>query len=407
MHPFQFSRRYLFSRKSRNAIHFITLITALGFTVCTASMIIILSALNGFVSLVVALYSTFDADIKITPKNGKVFHAADERFRNIRSLEGIAFYNEILEENVLLKYDDKQTIATVKAVSNGYVETMRLDTMVRQGNMIIHDTVSFCSVGSGVAAKLDVNVTDEFAPVEIYVPRREQFDPLNPENSFNNKPAYPTAVFAVQQEIDDKYILTSLRFARELLDYQDEVSAIEISLKPGINSATVIDKIKTQTGDDFIIQNRTQQHASLYKLMNIEKWVAFLILAFVLLIVSFNLVGSLLMMVIEKKKDFSILYALGMPVHKIKNIILGEGLLIAGIGSATGIAMGVLLCLLQESFGFVKLGGEGSTFVVDTYPIQLQLSDVILTFFVSLFIGWLASIYPSLMSKKVEVTKAE
>ncbi len=407
MNSLLFSKRYLFSKKTRNAINIITFITAAGFAVCTAAMIIILSALNGFVSLVVTLYSTFDSDIKITPKHGKVIHVNDSNFSSLRNLNGIAFYNEVIEENVLLKYKDKQTIATIKAVSNNFVVATHLDTMVRDGTMILDDSVQFCSLGTGLAAKLDINIADEFSAIQVYAPKREQFNPLNPESSFNDKIIYPTGVFGIQQEIDEKYILVPLKFARELLDYKDEASAIEIISKPKTNIKALTQKIKQVVGEEYLVESRTEQHASLYKLMKIEKWVAFLILAFVLLIVSFNLIGSLLMIVIEKKKDFSILYALGMPLAKIKNIIIGEGLLISSLGSIIGITFGVIICYTQKIYGFIKLGGAGGTFVVDSYPIVILLNDIIITFSVAIIIGMIASLYPAKTALKIENIREE
>lgn len=407
MNSFIFSKRYLFSRKSRNAINIITLITSTGFAVCTAAMIIVLSALNGFVGLVVALYSTFDADIKITPKQGKVIHTKNIPFDSLKTNQNIAFYNEIVEENVLLKYNDKQTIATIKAVSNGFVEATRLDSMLLDGTMLLNDSSNFCCLGSGLASKLDINCSDELTPVQVYVPKREQFDPLNPESSFNNQFIYPSGVFGIQQEIDEKYILVPIKFAREILEYTDEVSALEITTKKNTNIPLLINKIKQIIGPEYNVESRAEQHASLYKLMKIEKWIAFLILAFILLIVSFNLIGSLLMIVIEKKKDFSILHAIGMPTHKIRNIVLGEGLLIASLGSIIGISFGLALCIAQKQYGLIKLGGNGTTFVVDAYPIVVQWFDIILTLLVALLIGIMASIYPAKTALKIQNIRDE
>ena len=407
MNSFLFSKRYLFSKKSRNAINIITLITATGFMVCTAAMIIILSALNGFVGLVVSLYSTFDSNIKITPIHGKIIHAQNATIDALRNNENIAFFNEVIEENVLLKYNDKQTIATIKAVSDNFVEATHLDTMVRDGVMMINDSFPYCTMGGGLAGKLNINLNDEFSTMQVYVPKREQFDQLNPENSFNDKKIIPTGVFSIQQEIDEKYVIVPLRFARNLLDYSDEVTAIEILTKPNTNIASMIKGIKQEIGPGYNVTSRAEQHQSLYKLMKIEKWVAFLILAFILLIVSFNLIGSLLMIVIEKKKDFSILHAIGMPLHKIKNIIIGEGLLISLLGSIAGITFGVILCIAQREYGFIKLGGGGGTFVVDSYPIVLEYFDIIITFSVALLIGIMASIYPSRTALKIENIRGE
>jgi lipoprotein-releasing system permease protein len=407
MQSFFFARRYLFSRKSKNAINVITLITATGFAVCTAAMIIILSALNGFVSLVITLYSTFDPDIRISPTHGKVLHASSDTLQAVKNIDGIAYFNEVLEENVLLKYNEKQAIGTIKAVSNNFVEATRLDTMLQQGVMILNDTSASCTLGSGIAAKLDININNEFTPLTVFVPRREQFDVLNPESSFNSRQFQPSGMFAIQQEIDDKYILVPIKFARELLEYKDEASSIEIRVKPGTDITKLMREIRKKTGDAFDIKDRAAQHASLYKLMKVEKWVAFLILAFVLLIVSFNLVGALLMIVIEKKKDFSILNALGMPLDKIKKIIIAEGFLISGIGSISGILIGTTLCLLQQHYGLIKLGGNGATFVVDSYPVKVYFSDVAITFFVALVIGYIASLYPSVTAKKIDSVKAE
>ena len=391
---FFFARRYLFSKKSRNAVNVITLVTLLGFAVGTAALVIVLSVFNGFEKLVISLYNSFDSDVQITASKGKVFSPTANVFDVVRHSEGLAYYTEILEENVLVKYGDKQNIATLKAVSSNYKQASGLDTMMSEGILILNDTLPFACVGSGIAARLDVNVSDQFQPMEVFVPRRKtEISYTNPEGAFNHERVYPTGIFAIQQELDEKFVVVPIAFARKLLEYNREVSSIEIRLKKGFSSKQAANKIRELLGPDYMVKDRFMQHAALYKLMKSEKWSVFLILVFILFIVSLNLIGALIMLVIEKKHDFSVLNAIGSPSNLMVKIIRNEGMLITLGGSLLGLMLGLSACLSQQYFGWLKLGG--GTFVISAYPVDVQPLDVLYVFLSALIIGWLSSYYPS------------
>jgi lipoprotein-releasing system permease protein len=390
------ARRYLFSKKSHNAINIITAISIIGVTIGTMALIIVLSVFNGFENLVVSLYDSFDSDIEITAKIGKTFSPNETFYSKIKSSEGVLSVTPVIEENALLKYHNKQYIATIKGMDNGYLSNTGLDTMLADGSLLLKkDSTYFAIVGQGVANKLGVNIHDVLSYLTIYVPKRGvQISQLNPEAAFATEAISASGVFAIQQDFDSKYVLVPIEFARRLLNYKEQITSLEIMLTPTADKNLTQKELQALVGDSLLVKNRFQQHEMLYKIMRSEKWAVFLILGFILLIATFNVIGSLTMLIIEKKKDAQVLMSMGATQSFIHKLFLTEGMLISFVGGICGIVLGALICLLQIKFGFVKMPGGGS-FVIDSYPVKLEIFDFISVLGTVLLIGFAAAWYPT------------
>jgi ABC-type lipoprotein release transport system permease subunit len=410
---FFIAKRYLISKKSHNAINIITLISIAGVCIGTMALIIVLSAFNGISNLVFGLYNTFDPDIKITPKLGKTFIADSALVRKIKNIDGVAYYTESLQENALLKYDDKQVIATIKGVSDDFVKMTRLDTVIREGefrlmdderNMmdevdtlhqpstINHQPIYYAVLGYGIAKRLNISLVDFMNPLEIYVPKRKNVSYLNPEDAFIVRSVEVSGIFSLNDDFDYHYALIPISLARELLDRKkNELSAIEIGLKHGADKEKIKNKIEEILKTNFIVKTRYEQNEVLFKTINSEKWWTFLILAFILIIATFNVIGSLTMLIIEKKKDMQTLLFLGTDKNLIRKIFMYEGLLITCIGAVSGLILGLFICWLQMKF---KLVPFSKGFVVDAYPVKVMHLDALLVFCTVMLIGFLAARYP-------------
>ena len=402
--PFFIARRYLISKKSHNIINLISGISMVGVAVGTAALIIVLSVFNGFESVVKSLFSVFDPDIEITIVQGKTFHSNQVNEDQIRSLPGVISYTEVVEENALLYYKKQQYLATIKGVDSLYQHNSPLDSLLVTGEMTLQDdSLDFAVPGYGIAYFLDIdmNAPDNF--ISVYIPKRKGNITGMPQESFYSELIRPIGIFSVQQDFDDKYMLVPLRFARRLLDYSDEVTSIELRLAKGADTRRIQEKIATIAGPEFRVQNRFQQQEVLYKIMKTEKWAVFLILTFILIVASFNVVGSLTMLILDKQKDIGILRSLGARDATIKQIFFLEGLLITLTGAIAGLILGLLVCILQLKFGFVKLQGGGS-FIMDSYPVQMMLTDFIYVFITIALIGiasaWLPVKRISVMLRK-------
>ncbi len=385
------AKRYLISKKSHNAINIITFISVAGVCIGTMALIIVLSAFNGISDLVFGLYNTFDPDIKITPKEGKTFIPISS-FEKIKKMDGVAYYTEVLQENALLKYNDKQVIATIKGVSDDFVKMTRIDTVVREGEFILkHDSIDYSVLGYGIARRLNISLTDFMHPLEIYVPKRGNQSYLNPEDAFLIRSVEVSGIFSLNDDFDYRYALIPLSLARELLNRKNELSAIELGIKPDADKGKVQKEIKEILGNRFDIKSRYQQNEVLFKTINSEKWWTFLILAFILVIATFNVIGSLTMLIIEKKKDIQTLMFLGADKYLIRNIFMREGLMITLTGAFSGLLLGLLVCWIQLKFKLVPFS-EG--FVVDSYPIKIIPMDLAMVFSTVLLIGFFAAWYP-------------
>jgi len=384
----------LFSKKSHNAINIISGISASGVAIGTMALVCVLSVFNGFESLISDMFSAFDPDLKITLSQGKTFDMNSPELGQVRKLKSVAYFTEVIEENVLLQFKDKQMPATLKGVSDDFQKMTRIDSIMYDGKFMFYDGAFQRAVpGVGVASILGLGA-QFIDPLLIYAPRRSsKINLLRPENSFNKVSAFVSGVFAVQQlQYDDHYVLVSIDLARDLFEYEKtKVTAIELKLAGGADKDAVQSQIKNILGEKYQVKNRYEQQESFFKIMLIEKWITYLILCFILLIASFNIIGSLSMLIIDKKADIETLRNLGANNQLIKRIFLFEGWMISAVGALVGIGLGGMLCLLQEHFGFLKLGNG---YVVDAYPVVTDFMDMILVFVTVLVMGFLAAYYP-------------
>jgi ABC-type lipoprotein release transport system permease subunit len=366
-----------------------------GVAVGTAALIIVLSVFNGFESVVVSLFSVFDPDIKITVVEGKTFHQNEIDADKIRAIPGVIKYTEVVEENALLYYKKQQFLATIKGVDSLYqVNSPISDSLLVTGEMMLQkDSLDFAIPGYGIAYFLNLDMKAPDNLISVYIPKRKGSITGLPQESFRSEFIRPIAIFSVQQDFDDKYMLVPLRFARRLLDYTDEVTGIEIRLAKGADAGNIQKQIASIAGPKFRIQNRFQQQEVLYKIMKSEKWAVFLILTFILIVASFNVIGSLTMLILDKRKDIGILRSLGAKDATIKQIFFIEGLLISLSGAFTGLLLGFLVCVVQEKFGLIKLQGDGS-FIISAYPVKMIAIDFLYVFFTIVLIGTAAAWLP-------------
>ncbi len=315
--PFFIAKRYLISKKSHNAINIISGIAVIGVSFVTAALIIILSAFNGLSDLVQSLYNSFDPDIEIMIREGKTFDPNSSEVDNLKKIKGIAFYTEIVEGNALIKYNDKQCVATIKGVEPDFQKISGFDTLVREGNFDI--SKNNIVLGKGISYVLQTGPNDLFTPLSIYAPKRGTTGSINPEDGLNEMKAYPAGAFSINDEFDYKYAIMSIEKARELFDYTTEVTSIELKLSPDADRVQVQQQITKVLGDKYEIRNKEQQNALLYKTLKSEKLWTFVILVFILIIATFNVIGSLTMLIIEKKKDITILRDMGADKSDSQN----------------------------------------------------------------------------------------
>lgn len=395
--PFFIAKRYLFSKKSHNAINVISAISVCGVALATLAMVCTLSVFNGFQDMVATFFTAFDPQIKITSVKGKVFDGSLPVFQKIKSMPEIAVYSESVEDNAMVQYKGRQVMAVIKGVEENFDKLTPIDSILfGRGDLVLHDEVAdyaipglqlLSTLGSGIRF-LD--------PLEIYAPKRgTRINMSNPMSSFVSDELFSSGLtFTVNQEkYDASYILTSIGFARRLFQYTTEVSAINLRLTPNANEDEVISQLKKTLGDEFRIQNRYEQQADTFRIMEIEKLISYLFLTFILMIACFNVIGSLSMLIIDKKNDVSTLRNLGASDAQIVKIFLFEGRMISFIGAVAGVLIGLALCLIQQEYGVISLGQSGS-FIVDAYPVSVHAWDVIAVFVTVLVVGFLSVWYP-------------
>lgn len=391
----QFASRYFRAKKSTNAINIIAWVSVAAIAVGTGALIVILSVFNGFEGLVKSLYSSFYPAIKVAPASGKTILLSPSQLQEVAQVPGVASFSEIVEEKAVLRYGDEPTIAILKGVDSNYNNVTDVKSNIVRGRFDIGDEVAYRAVlGLELEGALGVDVVRSLAPVTVYVPRRKVNAFVTPEDALNNGVLYPTGTFAIQQEFNSKYVITHIDFLRKLLELApDEMSALEIAAKPGVDQIILKDRLQRLLGNKYKVQTRYEQNQSLYAIMQTEKWAVYVILSFIMIIAAFNMIGSLYMLVIEKQKDITILKAMGARRSLIMRIFLAEGLIIAGIGTLLGFVLGGGFCLVQQHFGIIKL--EGTSFLVDAYPVSMHAADFLLVFVTIVVIGLAASWYPA------------
>lgn len=391
------SRRYLFSKKKHNAINIIAGISVCGVTLATLALVCTLSIFNGFQELVTDFFTAFDPELKISAKQGKFFSPDEEQIQQIKALPQIAVWSETLEEQAMVQYKKNQTIATIKGVTDNFQELTQIDSLLYgAGSFMLHDeVVDYGIMGGELVGTLETGLSP-IDPLNIYAPKKGvRINLANPTAAFNQGYLFsPGVVFVTNQaKYDGAYILTSLDFAQKLFEQKNKVTAIELKLKKESSISNTKKQIQQMLGEGFAVENRYEQQADVFKIMEIEKFVSYLFLTFILAIACFNIIGSLSMLILDKQEDVKTLRQLGASDQLITRIFIFEGQLISLSGSILGIVLGVILCLLQQHFGLLSLGGNGQ-FIVDAYPVSLQFNDVCLVFITVVVVGFIAIYYP-------------
>ena len=396
--PFFIARKYLFSKKSTHVINIISAISVIGVAVATMALVIVLSVFNGFHDLVATLFTNFDPQLKVVPVEGKTVAADDPVLTKIRQLPQVDVATETVEDQALAVYQDKQAMVMVKGVDDNFAELTHInDILYGDGSFSLHAAnLQYGTLGIRLAQTLGVGAQwNGF--LRIYAPQKEgQLDMSNPEAGFVvDSLNCPGVLFSVRQSKYDKnYIITSIAFARNLFGQQGMVSALEIRLKDGSNLDAVKKQMSEIAGGKFKVLDRYEQQEDTFHIMSIEKMIAYIFLTFILVVACFNIIGSLSMLIIDKKDDVLTLRNLGASDKQIARVFLFEGRLIAAIGAVIGIGLGLLLCFLQQQYGIVKLGNAEGTFIVDAYPVSVHYWDVVVIFVTVLAVGWLSVWYP-------------
>lgn len=392
----QFAFRYFRAKKSTNAINIIAWVSVTAIAVGAAALILILSVFNGFEDLVKSLYSSFYPSVRISADSGKTIRLTDEQLRKIGKLPGVAYFTEVVEEKAVLRYGDgDQTIAILKGVDSDYNKVASVDQSISHGRYDTGDSVAYRAVlGVELEMALGVDIEHSLVPIMVYLPRRNVSSVVLPEDALSTGVLYPAGAFTIQQEFNSKYVITHIDFMRRLLAMNaDEMTALEVKAKPGINDNDLKIRLNSLLGPQYKIETRYEQNQSLYGIMKTEKWAVYIIMSFILVIAAFNMIGSLYMLVMEKQKDITILKAMGARSHLITSIFLAEGLIIAGLGTVIGFLISVTFCLLQQRFGLIEL--EGESFLVKYYPVTMKLWDFVLVSVTIVVIGLAASWYPA------------
>jgi lipoprotein-releasing system permease protein len=397
---FYIAKRYLFSKKSHNAINVISGVSVCGVALATLALVCTLSVFNGFQDLVATFFTAFDPELKITATSGKVFDNQDVRIQKLRDFSEIAVFSESLEDNAMVQYNGKQAMVVIKGVEDNFSQLTAIDSILYgRGEMVLYDEiVDYAIPGVELTSILGTGIRF-LDPLEVYAPKRgSQINVANPASSFNVSYLHSSGlVFAVnQQKYDASYIITSLKFARDLFQYDTQVSSIELKLKEGVDTDAFAHKIGGILGNDFVVQNRYEQQADTFRIMQVEKLISYVFLTFILLVACFNVIGSLSMLIIEKKNDVVTLRGLGADDRLISRIFFFEGCLISFLGALVGVVLGLTLCLVQQEFGILTLGSgaNAGAFVVDAYPVSVHWQDVLLVLVTVLVIGFLSVLYP-------------
>jgi lipoprotein-releasing system permease protein len=362
----------------------------LGVLVGSAALIIILSVFNGLEKVILSLYSNFTPELKIEPARGKTFDPNSTYFNALKKDKSIVSYTQVLEEKALIQYGNRTFIGTVKGVSDDFLKGKQLDSTIQTGSFTLKDSNNnfYGVIGSTIQGSLGISLKNQFNLLQIFSPKRTAGNSTNPLNDFVFRSIMPSGVFAIQQDFDD-IIITPIEFTRDLLDEPNKVSSLEINFKPGTDLNDMQDEITEKAGSNFVVKNRKEQNTELYKTINYERWSIFMILVFVMIIAIFNIIGSLTMLVMDKRQDIAILTSLGANKQLIQGIFFFEGMMISVIGCIIGIVLGFIICLIQQQFNLIKMGSKTS--VLDAYPVAFNISDFGLVFLTVIAIAVIAS----------------
>ena len=388
--PLFIANRYLLAKKSHNLINIITWISILGISVGSFALIVVLSAFNGLEKVISSMNNRLTPDLQISPVKGKTIDLTAFPLGQLKDIQGVEYVVPTITEDALFRANDKQHIGQVKGVGLEYQKIARLKEVVFGGGDLVlsdEDEHYFAIPGAGVAWYLGINAYNPYAMVRIYVPKRGNASQMSLENSFNSDVVTVRSVFSTEQELDEKLVLVPFDMLSELLEYEDKATNVEVFTTQNADINKVKKSVSAIIGANYSVKNQQEQQETLYKIMRSEKWAVYVILTFILILATFNVVGSLSMLMIDKRKDTEILKAMGADNSLIQRIFLNEGLLISVAGGIIGLLLGIVLVLLQQQFGFIKFGTGGGNYVVDAYPVLLKIKDVLLIFATILVVG--------------------
>lgn len=410
--PLLFACRYLFSKKTVNAINIISIISIVGVFVSTAALVIVLSFYNGMEKFILSMYSNSTPDLRIEPRQGKTFSSATQVFKDISSSPDVKNYVELLEDKILIQYDHQQFVGQLKGISPNALAAHDQREILHSGKFVIReDSTDYALIGAQIQSNLQIPLTGFYNQIELYFPRRGvSASNLNPLEDFNIRTIPVNGVLTYQPEFDN-IVLVPMDFARDILGEPNQISAVEIYTSEVAKTTKIQKRLEKELGQDFLVKDREQQNPTLYKTVKSEKWIVFFILTFIGIIAIFNIIGSLTMLVIDKKEDMKVLQHLGANKPMVERIFFIEGILIALIGSALGITIGYLFCKLQEKFGFIRTGEmEGS--LIDIYPIDIRSQDFIIVFTTVFILSACVSYFSSRLSVReigriTDINKAE
>lgn len=386
------ARRYLFSKKSHNAINIITGIAIVGIAVGSMALIIVLSGFNGLQTLVEDMYSSFDPDVKITPASGKTFEERDIDWDQLKAMPEIAGMSRSLEETALIKYKERQSFATIKGVDENFGGISGVDTSIYDGAYSLNfEGKNFAVMGYGVANQLQVYTRNIYDPIVIFAAKRNAKISADPTRAFSTNPINVSGIFNINADVDFKYVLVPLEFSRQIFDHKAELSSIEVNLNDGVDHEEFKEKLQMALGPDYEVKTRYELNELLFKTNRTEKWITYLILTFILVIASFNLIASLTILIIDKRGDIAILRSMGADKALIRMIFIREGLLIAFLGGGLGMLIGLLLTLGQQYIGLIRLGADS---IVEYYPMELDMLDFLAVLSTVLVLGFIAAWLP-------------
>lgn len=397
MLPFFFARRYLLAKGSSSAIHIISGISVFGIAIGAAALILVLSVFNGFETLLSGLFGYFNPEIKITPAKGKTFFADSALLERLRQTPGVALVSETLEEIAFFEYEGSQDFGILKGVDAFYARINDIDSTLSFGRYVLQEGETyFAVIGAGMSHKLRVRIEGNLFPLRVYMPRQKS-GPM--EQPFTVRYVYPAGIFSIQQEFDNQYILADLEWVRDLLDAPEgAVSALEVRCQPDASVSAVKTRLAQVLGEGFVLRDRYEQNEAFFKVMRLEKWMGFAILTLMLLLMAFNMVGALWMLVLDKQRDISTLRSLGADDRLIRQIFIGEGLLLTALGLVIGAALAVGLYAAHKRWNLIEMP---TGFVVDSYPVEMRAEDFLPVTATVLLIGWLASLAPAARAVRV------
>lgn len=395
--PFKIARRYLFAKKSTNAINIIAGISVLGIAIGTTALLLVLFVFNGFDELFKGMLGSFNPDVKVVPAKGKTFDMDSTQIAQIESLGGVLYVAKSLEEVALFEYKDHQIIGILKGVDANYTKIVNIDATVREGVFELKNGkgVYFLVSGVGIRNKMALDIGDRFTAVNVYMPKRKVRSSF--QKQFQLKTAYPIGTFSFQENYDEQYIFADLDFVSSLMEEKNKLSALEIKLKEDAASEATIAEIQQILGADFLVKNRYQQDETFLKLVNLEKWMFYALFGLMLVLVAFNMIGTLWMLVMDKKKDIAILKSMGMTDNTVRNIFLYEGLLFCIVGLMTGFILALAFYFLQKEYAFIDISSAFSM----GYPIEMRYFDFVVVTLTVVIIGLIAALPAALKAKTV------